>query len=318
MGNCIQNHKQSTADIAPSYYITECPVVKLYGSPTSSLTSYIRFALLCKNVSLHFLPAETLVIQCGSDTVSGSRETLLRYIDERFSYPPLMLDRAQFDQMTPVVVVAARLQHASLNWHMERLVRWAEDLAKRGGRRTIDPSVGSSRMEVRKLAKSYAQVLELLLEHAQMEERIVFPVLETADPELCRAANEEHARDLPIMNGIKEDIKSIGVLNVDSPVYAEALLNLFTRLKKLQKHCREHFEEEEKDLLPLLEAAETSKEQKESVLERCLEVMEATHSHLFRFFIEGLLPHNAMKYLDLISMYSDKERVASMLHSIVE
>ena len=50
---------------------------------------------------------------------------------------------------------------------------------------------------------------------------------------LCKAANQEHARDLPIMNGIKEDIKSIGVLDSGSPVYQEALFSLSTRLKSL-------------------------------------------------------------------------------------
>lgn len=51
---------------------------------------------------------------------------------------------------------------------------------------------------------------------------------------LSKAANEEHGRDLPVMNGIKEDIKSIGVLDLGSPVYQEALLNLSNRLKKLK------------------------------------------------------------------------------------
>ncbi|KAA8538991.1 hypothetical protein F0562_025683 [Nyssa sinensis] len=69
--------------------------------------------------------------------------------------------------------------------------------------------------------------------HAQMEENVVFPIMEMADRGLSKAANEEHARDLPIMNGIKEDIKSIGVLDSGSPVYQEAISNLSTRLKTL-------------------------------------------------------------------------------------
>lgn len=51
---------------------------------------------------------------------------------------------------------------------------------------------------------------------------------------LTKAANEEHARDLPIMNGIKEDIKTVGVLDSGSPDYQEALYNISSRLKKLQ------------------------------------------------------------------------------------
>jgi len=50
---------------------------------------------------------------------------------------------------------------------------------------------------------------------------------------LAKAAKEEHARDLPLMNGIKEVIKSVGVLDSGSPDYQEALYSLFTRLKSL-------------------------------------------------------------------------------------
>eukprot|EP00262_Sarcandra_glabra_P018889 TRINITY_DN6936_c0_g1_i1.p1 TRINITY_DN6936_c0_g1~~TRINITY_DN6936_c0_g1_i1.p1 ORF type:complete len:225 (+),score=33.02 TRINITY_DN6936_c0_g1_i1:90-677(+) len=176
--------------------------------------------------------------------------------------------------------------------------------------------MGSPRMEVRKFGRSYSQLLEVMLEHAQMEERIVFPVLERADRGLCKAVNEEHARDLPIMNGIKEDIKSIGVLDAGSPVYQEAMANLSSRLKTLQKHCKEHFEEEERELLPLLEAAELSKARQEGVLIQCFEVMESTHSHLFHFLMSGLLPHDSMQYLDVVSRCSDKQRVAAILATL--
>lgn len=51
---------------------------------------------------------------------------------------------------------------------------------------------------------------------------------------LCKDANQEHARDLPIMNGIKEAIKSIGVLDAGSLDYQEAMSNLSSRLNILQ------------------------------------------------------------------------------------
>lgn len=54
------------------------------------------------------------------------------------------------------------------------------------------------------------------------------------DTGLCKSANEEHARDLPIMNGIKEEIKMIGVMNVGSPDYHDSLVRLVSRLKKLK------------------------------------------------------------------------------------
>lgn len=50
---------------------------------------------------------------------------------------------------------------------------------------------------------------------------------------VCKAANEEHARDLPMINGIKEDIKSLLVMEAGTPSYQEALVNLSLRLKTL-------------------------------------------------------------------------------------
>lgn len=55
---------------------------------------------------------------------------------------------------------------------------------------------------------------------------------------LCKAANEEHARDLPIMNGIKEDIKSILVLDCGSTAYQEAFRSLAVRLKSLKVNAQ--------------------------------------------------------------------------------
>ncbi|XVF41285.1 hypothetical protein PTKIN_Ptkin01aG0268200 [Pterospermum kingtungense] len=330
MGNCFAQSKKSTAEIAPCDCARRfkpvpvaAPTVRLYGSSSSTLAAYIRFALLHKNLSLQFVPSdnnqssdgEPLVLEIGSETVSGHRETLLQFIEDKFPHPPL---RFSVVDTTPLVVKVTLLQHRSITWHLGRMVRWAEDLSTRGGRRTVDPAVGSPRMELRKLGKNYSQLLEVMLEHAQMEERVVFPVLERADRGLCKAANEEHARDLPVMNGIKEDMKSIGVMDYGTPAYKEVLSNLSTRLKSLQKHCKEHFDEEERDLLPLIEATELSGEQQTRVFEQCFDAMKATHSHLFNFFLEGLLPSEAMEYVDLVTKCSDKEQTASMIQIIAK
>lgn len=172
----------------PSPSTASLPVVRLYGSPTSPATSYIRFALLYKPVTLLFIPSEkpdfgfeTPVIQLGSDVISGSSVTILRYLDAKFPKPLLLGNWNTYNETTPVVVTATALQHKSLVWHLDRMVRWGEDLAARGGRSKGDPVMGSARMEVKKYAKSYSQLLEVMLEHAQMEEKIVFPILERED-----------------------------------------------------------------------------------------------------------------------------------------
>lgn len=89
------------------------------------------------------------------------------------------------------------LQHKSMVWHVDRMVRWSEDLGSRGGKKKgvvgVDPTVGTPRMEVRKFGRSYSHLLEMMLEHAQMEERILFPILDVDDPgiSLLRVASEQ-------------------------------------------------------------------------------------------------------------------------------
>ncbi|KAK9170386.1 hypothetical protein Syun_002526 [Stephania yunnanensis] len=319
--------KKSLSEVVPSEQLVQpLPAVTVYGSESSIVTGLVRFALSFKTVSIAYVPSETLhsgsdipvVLVHESDTVSGTCETLLRYVEDKFPNPPLLISRGAGRGATSVgIVSAATLQHRSVTWHVERLVTWAEDMATRGRRAAVDPALGSPRMEVKKFARSYSQLLEVMLEHAQMEERIVFPPLESADRGLCKSANEEHARDLPIMNGIKEYIKSIGVLAIRDSGYQEALFNLSTRLRTLQEHCQEHFEEEERDLWPLLEAVELSEETQFMMMEQCLQLMESTHSRLFSFMIEGLAPKDAMQYLDLMIRYGDGARVSLLLQSLL-
>lgn len=47
-------------------------------------------------------------------------------------------------------------------------------------------------------------------------------------------ANADHGRDLPVTNGIKEDLKGLLALNQGSSDYEEAVFALSTRLRTLQ------------------------------------------------------------------------------------
>ncbi|KAL8159660.1 hypothetical protein V2J09_001197 [Rumex salicifolius] len=296
--------------------------VMLYGHPTSLLTYYLRFALLHKPVALEFAPTifemSLFTLEFGKDdVVSGSAEKILQTMDARFPEPPLLAKNPKkgldWKDTTPLLVKISELQHRSMKWHLERMVGWATDLVARGGKAAIDPAVGTPKMEVRKFDKSYGQLYDILLEHAQMEEMVVFPILQREDRGLCRSANQEHARDLPIMNGIKEAIKSIGAIDAGTPDHREALHNMSSRLAVLQDNCREHFEEEERSVLPVLEAVELSKEQQKTTLSKCITEMQGTHSRLFRFFMEGLKPYEAVQYMNLIVDNIDKDKAAAML-----
>lgn len=349
MGNCVRTSEKLTAEIVPHGGATVYPAVRLHGSPNSIFAAYTRFAVLHNTVSSDPVPAARpspappraatrsggsgtaavpVVFRVGPEVASGSRDALLRFIDLKFPdlteeeeeevAAPAEVGGGREEETGSLVVRVTRLQHKSMTWHLERIVRWVEDLATRGGMRAVDPKVGTWKMEVVKFGRSYSQLLEVMLEHAQMEERVLFPIFDRADRGLSKAAKEEHARDLPIMNGIKEIIKSVEVLDSRNPNYKETLYNLSTRLKSLQGQCKQHFMEEDLELLPMMEAVELSKEQDESALEQCFVVMQGTHGRLLKFLLEGLPHHDAMKYLDLISMCRDKERMESMLKMVVE
>lgn len=127
------------------------------------------------------------------------------------------------------------------------------------------------------------------------------------------------------MNGIKEDFKSVVALEQGSLGRKEALLTVATRLRDLkvqvlwfflwdslkghaqhsfhwflQSHTVEHFQEEETELLPLLNAAGVGSKQQEALVCQCVEIMESMHARMFSFMLSGLHPHQIHQYLSLL------------------
>ncbi|KAK4427176.1 hypothetical protein Salat_1486500 [Sesamum alatum] len=143
--------------------------------------------MLYKPVILHFVPSDayespTLIYK--SDIVFGFVEEILCYSDTKFPDPPLTVTKNTINSIwgwsgetTPLVVWVVALEHRSRAWHFERMVKWTYDIATGGGSVRGDPSMGSPRMEVKKYAKSYSQLLQVMLEHAQMEETVLFQIL---------------------------------------------------------------------------------------------------------------------------------------------
>ncbi|GAB2209267.1 hypothetical protein Droror1_Dr00026476 [Drosera rotundifolia] len=103
-----------------------------------------------------------------------------------------------------------------------------------------------------------------------------------------------------------------------TPDIREALNNLSSRLETLQDNCKKHFEEEENYVFPLMEAVNDTIEQEKRMLSQCINLMPRTHSHLFSFFIEGLLPHEAIQYLDLLLDYNVQETPVQMFGTLID
>ncbi|XP_072999912.1 uncharacterized protein [Typha latifolia] len=326
MGNC-----GSSKPGRPSPTPPEKPAlaVRLYGSDSCPIAWRIRISLLYKGVAVQFLPSDSPIIRgpllrCGADVMTGSAYELLQYVDSRFPRPPEVATDGVGKDTEVALAVAARLQHRSVERHVDGMVRRAAEMAEKGGgKRKTTMTAMTAVAERSGIARWYGELVELMLEHAQMEERLVFPTLERIMHRGVREvalANEQHARDLPMMNGIKEDIKSLMAMEVGTSLYQEGLQNLVFRLKTLQEHCKEHFQEEERELLPLFEAAcRARREERDNSrwLEQMMGAMGATHSHLFPFFMAGLLPQEAMQYVDLVCRWiKDSQRVVSMLRSL--
>ncbi|KAL0922867.1 hypothetical protein M5K25_006898 [Dendrobium thyrsiflorum] len=317
MGNCSPKPKRRSRS-SKTLADTSPPPAQLHGSETSLIAWRIRVALLYKRVAVEFVECgdNEPFLRCGSETVTGSEESLLRYIDNRYGGPPT--DTATETEGRVMAAEVIVVQHRSIQQHVEDMARWAAKMTAASG----DEWKGRA-AEGRRMGKLYGELVEIMLEHAQMEERFLFPILDrTADYDVCRTANEQHGRDLPLMNGIKEDLKSLIAIDVGGPLYKEALLNLSLRFRTLLEHCKQHFQEEERELLPLLEVAESvmRKEGEEPWppnrwVQQMMDLMEQTHSRLFAFFAAGLFPHEALRYVGLVSG-GDDQRAIAMLRAI--
>lgn len=264
--------------------------------------------------------------------ISVAHPNLLNYSRRMMSFPnyaavSMDLDLLQMsvaktlaENPPPPLITMTLLQHHSMLAQLEKLVQFANELtlAAKQTARIVDPVKGSMDMQIRTLLKSYSHLLDFMLEHAQMEERIIFPALEKADRGLTRSANQSHARDLPVMNGIKEDLKAVLALDQGSPGRREALHAVAMRLRALQAHTLEHFREEETELLPLLKAAGVGSKQQASLVGKCVNIMESLHSQLFPCLLSGLQPHQIHQYLKCLEdgqTVSLKQIIGALKHS---
>jgi glutathione S-transferase/iron-sulfur cluster repair protein YtfE (RIC family) len=202
------------------------------------------------------------------------------------------------------------LQHRSIIRHLENFVQLVKGLESTNKQSMDTKKRTVLWVQLKELPKAFGRLLQLMQEHAQMEERVIFPLLETADPELTASALKDHARDLPVMNGVREDIKGVVALRQGSADHIEALSSLLTRLESLQVHTVEHIQEEEKEQLPLLQLAGYGTKKQEPLVGQAMSVMETSHSSLLPYLLEGLRPHEVQQYLGIMIWSSDKEKIS--------
>ncbi|KAJ7559261.1 hypothetical protein O6H91_04G076300 [Diphasiastrum complanatum] len=260
--------------------------------------------------------------------ISSLHSYLLGYTKRMVSFPSYVSVKVDIELLQssaakllaegapPAVVTVTILQHRSILWHMEKLVELADELAvAKQGMAPVKALVG---MKVKKLCKVYGQLVEVMQEHAQMEERVVFPAIEKAANGATEHSNGDHARDLPIMNGIREDIKSVLAIEPGSAIYSEALLALAIRLRTFKAYTTNHFQEEEMQLLPLLEIAGLGSKQQANLICRCMTVMEASHTHLLPYLLLGLQAHEIHEYISTLQKCFENDKKSTFLMRMVQ
>lgn len=84
----------------------------------------------------------------------------------------------------------------------------------------------------------------------------------------------------------------------------------------LQAHVKEHFQEEEREQLLLLEAAGYGTRKQQPMVVQAFMVMETTHSRLLPYLLEGLKPHEVHQYLGLMTSFTSDYEKNSMLPRI--
>lgn len=135
---------------------------------------------------------------------------------------------------SPLIVMTV-LQHRSISWHLEKLLALADELLVN----KLEIEVGEfgrrgagKRMQL--LWKMYGRLVDLMQEHAQIEERVIFPAIDCTEEGMSESALMDHARDLPVMNGIREDIKGVMALEQGGSDHLEGLQALAARLRVYQ------------------------------------------------------------------------------------
>jgi len=128
-------------------------------------------------------------------------------------------------------------------------------------------------------------------------------------------------------NKLNEPLQLLGSELVNSYLYLYVFGVFLISIKHWQDHTKEHFKEEESDLLPRLEQVRRMQREEGKVSDKsssawaseAVATMEMTHSKLFPFFMTGLLPQEAMQYLDLVCRCTNNTRhLVSMLRSLAE
>jgi glutathione S-transferase len=119
---------------------------------------------------------------------------LLNYSRAMHSFPnyaPVMVDldllkgavaKILDERAPPPLLVMSVLQHRSILWHLENLVVLADALPVN----KIDVDIsGSGRRgagkQMQRLWKMYGRLVDLMQEHAQMEERVIFPAIDSTE-----------------------------------------------------------------------------------------------------------------------------------------
>ncbi|XP_047340861.1 uncharacterized protein LOC124944611 [Impatiens glandulifera] len=259
----------------------------------------------------------------GEDLIGGNLEEVLAYVEGKFPLPELLPRSQLYDRKEgewKLIFKITSMHHTSIQFHLQSIITCTCELLMHvGDHRQRRKAILS--LKVTKLCLSFKSLIQILQEHATIEDSIIFPFLRSSDEELelPELLMQQHLSHVPLHYGIDTDIDSLQSMILGSTTYVQKLVGIFSRLQTLQNSLEEHFLEEEKVLNVLMESAEiTCKKNHQRVLtvEECLKIMVQTHSNYFIFFLQGLSPRERLEYLDLILVLTDHDLSKSIFSSL--
>lgn len=171
-------------------------VVRVYGSDGCPVAWRVRVALLYKAAApVHFTPSEAaplgrpvLRLSASDPELCGTADELLRHVDARFEGKPLVTPPERPARVSAAAAAAeevaelVRLQHRSAERHLEGVAAKVAEMVKKGAKKAGKGAkvVVVEGAEVRRLGKWYGDAMEVMLEHARMEETVLFPDIQRA------------------------------------------------------------------------------------------------------------------------------------------
>lgn len=166
-----------------------------FGNQFTLVDVYLIPILLLVDVARFFRGIEIGTVHSHLLAYSRAMHSFPNYAPVRINLDLLKgaVARTLVERAPSPLIVMIVLQHRSILWHLEKLVQLANGLPVAPLPRVVTEAGDSAKRgagkQLQLLWKGYGRLLDLMQEHAQMEERVVFPAIESTEEGMLLASS---------------------------------------------------------------------------------------------------------------------------------